>query len=68
METDVLTQQIIAGARQSFLDGADWAYLAGVIAVLLGAALVAWRFPKHDKELELLERYRDEDAPTHAAG
>ncbi len=28
--------QIIAGARQSFLDGADWAYLAGIIAVIAG--------------------------------
>jgi EmrB/QacA subfamily drug resistance transporter len=61
-------QQIIAGARQSFLDGADWAYFAGVVAVVVGAALVAWRFPKHDQELELLERYRDADAPADAAG
>src|SRR5262249_27734786 len=31
---------IIQGAKQSFLDGADWAYTAGIIAVLAGAALV----------------------------
>jgi hypothetical protein len=59
--------QIIAGARQSFLDGADHAYLAGVIAVVLGAALVAWRFPRHDKELELLASYRVEDAAADNA-
>ena len=34
--------------RRSFLDGADWAYLAGIIAIVLGAALVFFIFPKHD--------------------
>jgi EmrB/QacA subfamily drug resistance transporter len=53
--------QIVNGARQSFLDGANWAYTAGVVAVLLGAVLVFWFFPKNDKERELLARYRDED-------
>ncbi len=36
---------IIAAAKASFLDGADWAYLAGIIAVLLGAAIVLLKFP-----------------------
>jgi EmrB/QacA subfamily drug resistance transporter len=53
--------QIIAGARQSFLDGADWAYLAGIIAVLGGAALVYWCFPKRDEEETLLAQYGEED-------
>jgi hypothetical protein len=30
--------------------------------VLLGAALVFFLFPKHERELELLERYAREDA------
>jgi EmrB/QacA subfamily drug resistance transporter len=54
--------QIIAGARQSFLDGARWAYLAGIIAVLCGAVLVYWCFPKRNDEEVLLARYRDQDA------
>ena len=29
--------QITAGAKESFLDGADWAYTAGIVAILLGA-------------------------------
>jgi hypothetical protein len=33
-------KQIIAGAKQSFVDGQDWAYLAGIIAILVGATLV----------------------------
>jgi MFS transporter, DHA2 family, multidrug resistance protein len=56
------TGQITAAAKQSFLDGADWAYVAGIIAVLLGAALVAFLFPRRDEEAQLLARYQAEDA------
>jgi hypothetical protein len=55
------SSQIIAGARSSFLDGADWAYAAGLIAVLVGAVLVFFFFPKHNRERELLSRYQRED-------
>jgi MFS transporter, DHA2 family, multidrug resistance protein len=53
--------QITAGARSSFLDGADWAYTAGIIAILLGAVLVFTLFPKRDEEQALLARYHAED-------
>jgi EmrB/QacA subfamily drug resistance transporter len=53
--------QIIEGAKQSFVDGQNWAYLAGIVAILLGAALVFVFFPKHDAEQQLLERYHAED-------
>jgi hypothetical protein len=53
--------QITAAAKQSFLDGADWAYTAGLVAVLLGAALVFFLFPRKDGEQQLLERYHAED-------
>ena len=51
-------------ARESFLAGDQWAYLAGIIAVLLGAALVYVKFPKRDEERRLLARYREQDAPV----
>ena len=54
--------QITSAAKQSFLDGADWAYMAGVVAVLLGAAVVAFLFPRRDEEARLLEQYAAEDA------
>lgn len=53
--------QITAGAKESFLQGADHAYLAGIIAILLGAALVFFRFPKHHEEEALLVQYHAED-------
>ena len=53
--------QITAAAKQSFLDGADWSYTAGLIAVLLGAALVFFLFPKREAEQLLLEQYHAED-------
>jgi MFS family permease len=58
--------QITAAAKQSFLDGADWAYTAGILAVLLGAVLVFFLFPRKDGEQELLERYAAEDSGPRA--
>ena len=55
------SDQIIAAAKQSFVDGQDWAYMAGIVAVLLGFALVWFFFPKVDRERELLARYAAED-------
>jgi hypothetical protein len=55
-------QQIVAGAKTAFLHGDQWAYLAGLIAVLLGATLVFFFFPRKEAEEELLARYHAEDA------
>jgi MFS transporter, DHA2 family, multidrug resistance protein len=54
-------QPIIDGAKSSFLSGADWAYTAGIIAILLGAVIVFFLFPKRDQELRLLAAYYAED-------
>src|SRR4051794_29934101 len=55
------SQQIIAGAKSSFLDGADWAYTAGIVAVLVGAVLVFFLFPRREQEERLLAAYHSED-------
>ena len=57
---------ISQAAKQSFLSGQDWAYLAGIIAVVVGAVLVFFFFPKAQRERELLEQYRTEDADAPA--
>ncbi len=61
------SKQIIAAAKTSFLDGANWAYAAGIVAVLLGFVLVFFMFPKRDHENELLQQYHDEDVAAEAA-
>ena len=60
-------KQITAAAKSSFVDGADWAYLAGIVAVLLGAALVFFLFPKRNAEEALLAQYQEEDAAPQEA-
>jgi MFS transporter, DHA2 family, multidrug resistance protein len=52
---------IIAGAKTSFVQGDQWAYTAGIVAILLGAALVFFLFPKRDRERELLASYHAQD-------
>src|SRR4029079_7378579 len=59
--------QIIAAAKTAFLAGDDKAYIAGIIAVLIGAALVFFMFPKHAREMEMLEKYHQEDTAEQSA-
>ncbi len=54
-------KQITSAAKTSFVDGANWAYAAGIIAIIVGAALVYFMFPKHEREVELLAHYHAED-------
>ncbi|MCB0171110.1 MAG: MFS transporter, partial [Anaerolineae bacterium] len=56
--------QITAAAKTAFLVGDDKAYISGIIAVLVGAALVFIFFPKREQERELLQAYRTAD--THS--
>ena len=54
---------IIAGAKSSFLQGDEWAYAAGIVAIVLGAALVFFCFPRKREEQRLLESYAAQDSP-----
>ena len=58
---------ITASAKESFLDGADWAYTAGIAAILLGGVLVFFLFPRKRQEEELLAAYHAEDTATARA-
>ena len=46
--------QITAAAKTAFLQGDQWAYTAGIVAILLGAAIVFFLFPKREDEERLL--------------
>lgn len=54
--------QITAAANTAFLAGDSYAYIAGIVAVLLGAALIFFVYPKQKEEEELLQQYRAADA------
>jgi MFS-type transporter involved in bile tolerance (Atg22 family) len=53
--------QITAAAKTAFLDGDQYAYIAGIIAVLIGASLVFFVFPKRDEEHKVLAEYHQKD-------
>lgn len=52
--------QIIAAARSSFLEGSDWAYVAGIVAILVGILLVYFLFPRRERERSLVAGYAAE--------
>ncbi|HEY1285043.1 MAG TPA: MFS transporter [Solirubrobacterales bacterium] len=55
------SSSIVAAAKSSFLQGDAWAYTAGIVAILLGAALVYFFFPDRERERRLLAAYAAED-------
>ncbi len=61
------SKQIVAAAQQSFVDGANWAYTAGIIAIVLGAILVWFCFPKVDDEKRMFAEFQEEDSAATAA-
>lgn len=54
--------QIIAAAKSSFLNGDQRAYAAGVVAIVLGTALVFFLYPRRETEQRLLAEYATQDA------
>ena len=62
------SSEIIAGAKQSFEHGANWAYAAGIVAILLGGVIVFFLFPHREEEERLLAQYHEQDtAPVRRA-
>ncbi len=59
--------EITAAANTAFMQGDDYAYFAGIIAVLLGAALVFFKYPKKENETADLVAYHTADAAAMAA-
>jgi hypothetical protein len=59
--------QITAAARSSFLKGDDWAYGAGIAAVLIGGAIIFFLFPSKAEEGQLLAEYHAQDTAAQPA-
>jgi MFS transporter, DHA2 family, multidrug resistance protein len=55
------SSQILSAAKSSFLDGDQLAYAAGLVAVVIGGALVFFVFPRKDEELRLRAAFLAED-------
>jgi MFS transporter, DHA2 family, multidrug resistance protein len=53
--------QITAAAKTSFLAGDQYAYIAGIIAVLLGIVLVFFKFPKRGAEMTMVAGFHAQD-------
>jgi hypothetical protein len=62
-----IQDQIIAGAKTAFLQGDQWAYTAGIVAVVLGAVLVYFKFPRLADEQRLLAEYQAQDTSETTA-
>lgn len=60
--------EILSAAKTSFLQGDDWAYAAGIVAVLAGAVLIFLLFPKREAERQLLADYAAQDRAALAGG
>jgi MFS transporter, DHA2 family, multidrug resistance protein len=61
------SEQIITAAKSSFLSGADWAYAAGITAIIIGAVIVFFLFPRREQESQLLADYHSEDMRRRTA-
>lgn len=59
---------ISAAAQSSFLSGANWAYAVGIVAMGVGALVVAVFFPGRTEELRLVAAYAATDGPVTVAG
>ena len=53
--------QIMTAAESSFLEGDQFAYLAGFGAVVIGVGLTFFVFPKKDEELKMRVAFHAED-------
>ena len=67
MEYPQYSTQITAAAKESFLAGDDYAYMAGIIFVVLGAVLIFLKYPKKDQEHELEAKFHAADMAAMAA-
>jgi DHA2 family multidrug resistance protein-like MFS transporter len=63
------SDQIISAAQSSFLEGDQLAYIAGLVAVIIGGTLTYFVFPKKEDEDKMRAAFHAEDeAPSIGAG
>jgi DHA2 family multidrug resistance protein-like MFS transporter len=67
MQSPEYATKIMAAAKTSFLAGDHWAYIAGIIAILVGGALVFFKFPRKDEEIMMLAKFHAEDTGNNVS-
>ncbi len=53
------SSEIVEAAREAFVTGQRWAYLAGVIAIVAGMLVVFRWYPRRDEERRMLASYAE---------
>ena len=56
--------EILTAAKSAFLDGDQLAYLAGLVAVVIGLTVTFFLFPRKDREVALHAEYHANDEGT----
>ena len=63
-----IPRESFAAANSILTKPADCGLSAGLVAIVLGALLVFFMFPRRDEEQQLLRRYHAEDIDPPATG
>jgi len=66
MQYPQYTDQIVAAARQSFVDGQQVSFTVGIVSMLIGLAVVWFGFPTKNAEIDLVAGYQRSDESISA--
>ena len=66
MQYPQYTDQIVAAARQSFVDGQQVSFTVGIVSMLIGLAVVWFGFPTKNAEIDLVTGYQRSDESISA--
>jgi len=66
MQYPQYSEQIVAAAKQSFVDGQQVSFTVGIVSMLIGLAVVWFGFPTKNAEIDLVAGYQRSDKSISA--
>jgi hypothetical protein len=66
MQYPQYSEQIVAAAKQSFVDGQQVSFTVGIVSMLIGLAVVWFGFPTKNAEIDLVTGYQRSDESISA--
>jgi hypothetical protein len=66
MQYPQYSEQIVAAAKQSFVDGQQVSFTVGIVSMLIGLAVVWFGFPTKNAEIDLVAGYQRSDESISA--